>query len=75
MQDNENRKEGAKMAIAMKPNEATIIKTGMLPAFLNELQENKVTKEYWEECETSRTFFTPSDIEEMKRMCNGEKNE
>lgn len=67
-------KEDDNMAMAIKPNEATVIKKGMLPSFLNELCANKVNKEYWNECAASRSVFSSSDIEEMKKMCNGENN-
>ena len=67
-------KEDENMAMAIKPNEATIIKTGMLPSFLSELHANKVTKEHWKECETSRNIFSSSDLDKMKKMCNGEEN-
>lgn len=62
------------MALTMKPNEATIIKKGMLKSFMKELQKNKVTEEYWAECAASKNAFSPSDVEIMKKMCNGEKN-
>lgn len=62
------------MAMAIKPNEATIIKKGMLPVFLSELHANRVSKEYWKECEASRDIFSSSDLEKMKKMCNGEEN-
>ncbi len=62
-------KEDEKMAMAMKPNEASVIKKGMLSAFLSELNNNNVTKDYWHECETSRNIFSSSDIEKMKQMC------
>lgn len=67
-------KEDDNMAMAIKPNEATVIKKGMLPSFLNELRASKVNKEYWNECAASRSVFSSSDIEEMKKMCNGENN-
>ena len=67
-------KEDENMAMAIKPNEATIIKTGMLPSFLSELHANKITKEYWKECETSRNIFSSSDLDKMKKMCNGEES-
>ena len=67
-------KEDENMAMAIKPNEATVIKKGMLPSFLNELHASKVNKEYWNECAASRSVFSSSDIEEMKKMCNGENN-
>ena len=40
---------------------------GVLPSFLNEIQVNKITKDYWKECESSRTVFSSSDLEEMKK--------
>ena len=67
-------KEDERMALTMKPNEATIIKKGMLKSFLYELQENKVTEEYWAECAASKNAFSSSDIERMKKMCNGEND-
>lgn len=33
----------------MPSDRANIIKKGMLPAFLSDLDKNKVTKEYWDE--------------------------
>ncbi len=62
-------KEDENMAIVMKPNEASIIKKGMLSAFLSELSNSNVTKDYWAECEASRNAFSASDIEKMKQMC------
>lgn len=67
-------KEDGNMAMAIKPSEATVIKKGMLTSFLSELQASKITKEYWNECAASRDIFSSSDIENMKKMCNGDKN-
>lgn len=67
-------KEDGNMAMAIKPNEATIIKKGMLSSFLNELCTQKVTEEYWNECAASRDIFSSSDIEKMKKMCNGDND-
>lgn len=53
----------------MSSNRANVIKKGMLPAFLKELNENKTTKEYWNECKAARNAFTSDDIENMKMMC------
>lgn len=59
----------------IRPNKATIIKKEKLSMFLNELNKNKVTKEYWDECAASKNAFSSSDIENMKKLCNGEQNE
>lgn len=48
---------------------ANIIKKEMLPAFLSDLDKNKVTKEYWDECKMARNAFTPDDIHKMQMMC------
>ncbi len=69
-----NETEDENMAMAMKPNEATIIKKGMLSSFIKALNASKVSEDYWTECEASRNIFSSSDIEEMKKMCNGENN-
>lgn len=69
-----NAKEEEDMALAIKPNEATIIRKEMLHPFLKELHTNKTGKEYWKECAASKEMFSPSDIEKMKKMCNGENN-
>jgi hypothetical protein len=61
------------MAITAKPDEATIIKNEMLSEFIDELYNNKVSNEYWEECSKSRTFFSDDDIDKMKQMINGKK--
>lgn len=75
MIEDENRaKEDESMAMAIKPNEASIIKKGMLPAFLRELNNSRVAEDYWNECEASRNAFSPSDIEKMKQMCKNGKN-
>ncbi len=74
MSEEQRVKEDESMALAIKPNEATIIKKGMLSSFLNELHESKVTEEYWAECAAARKTFSSSDIERMKKMCNGENN-
>lgn len=68
----EEVKEGENMALAIKQNEATIIKKGMLSSFLNELHKSKVTEEYWAECVAARNVFSSSDVEKMKKMCNTE---
>lgn len=67
-------KEDGNMAMAIKPDEATIIKKGMLSSFLSELCAQKVTKEYWNECAAARDVFSSSDIEKMKKMCNGDND-
>lgn len=71
---NKKEKEDENMAIAVKPNEATIIRKDMLTSFLNELRTKKVTEEYWKECAASRELFSSSDIDMMKKMCDGDKN-
>lgn len=48
---------------------ANIIKEGMLPAFLHDLDSHKTTKEYWDECKMARDAFTPEDIQKMQMMC------
>lgn len=53
----------------MPSDRANMIKKGMLPAFLKELNENKTTKEYWDECKAARNTFTTDDVENMKMMC------
>lgn len=57
--------------MTMKPTPANIIKKNMLSSFLKELDANKATKEYWEECRESQSVFTPDELERMKRMCDG----
>lgn len=59
------------MAMAIKPDEATIIKKEMIHDFVGELCNNKVTKEYWNDCAKSREYFSASDVAEMKKLCNG----
>lgn len=53
----------------MPSDRANIIKEGMLPAFLHDLDSHKVTKEYWDECKMARDAFTPEDIHKMQMMC------
>lgn len=53
----------------MPSDRANIIKEGMLPAFLHDLDSHKVTKEYWDECKMARNAFTPDDIHKMQMMC------
>ena len=53
----------------MPSDRANIIKEGMLPAFLHDLDSHKTTKEYWDECKIARDVFTPEDIHKMKMMC------
>jgi hypothetical protein len=67
-----NWKELASMALVMKPGEATVIKSDMLKDFLNELCENRISKEYWNECMESRNLFSDSEVKKMKQMINGE---
>lgn len=62
------------MAMTVKPNEATIIKKTMLPSFLSELNSNRATKEFWDECSTSKRIFSSSDIDKMKKICNSEND-
>lgn len=57
------------MAIVIKPDEATIIKKEMLASFLADLEENKITKDYWKECKESKEIFSSLDLEKMKKMC------
>lgn len=71
--DKKEEREDDSMAMMIKPNEATIIKKGMLSSFLNDLHNSKTTKEFWNECEASRNAFSTSDIEQMKKMCNSGK--
>lgn len=65
---NDFKKEDNDMAISARPNQATIINKDMLLAFINELNANKPSKEYWSECEESSNVFSSSDIDEMKKM-------
>ncbi|MEG1847629.1 MAG: hypothetical protein RR238_04085 [Lachnospiraceae bacterium] len=62
------KKEDNNMTMVAKPNQATIINRDMLLAFIDELNANKPTKEYWSECEASNNLFSSSDIDEMKKM-------
>ena len=55
-----------------KINEATIIKFEKLSPFMKELNANKVSKDYWNECRASKNLFSSSEIERMKKRCNGE---
>lgn len=57
--------------MTMRPTPANIIKKNMLSSFLKELDTNKPTKEYWEECRESQSAFTPDELGKMKKMCDG----
>lgn len=72
--ENHFKKEDNDMTMAARPNQATIINKDMLLAFIDELNENKPSKEYWSECKASNNFFSSSDIDKMKKMFdNGNK--
>lgn len=71
---NSEAKEDGVMAMAInKPDEATIIKKDAMALFMQQLRSQKATKDYWEECAKARTAFSTSEIERMKKMCNGEE--
>lgn len=69
-----DKKEDDIMAITARPNEATIIKKDMLVAFINELCANKPSEEYWSECEQSKSIFSSSDIDKMKKIFDSGSN-
>lgn len=53
-----------------RSNAATIISKEKLSPFLAELKANRITKEYWNECNASRSLFSSSELEVMKKKCN-----
>lgn len=66
-------KEETNMAVITKPNEANIIKNGMLTTFAKEVKMNIPDEDYWEECKMSKNLFSSEDIKNMKNMCKGQK--
>lgn len=66
-------KEETNMAAITKPNEANIIRDGMLAAFAQEVRKNIPDKKYWDECEKSKTLFSSEEITDMKNLCKGQK--
>lgn len=69
----DNRKGLTNMTALQKPRQATTIAQGMTNTFFEELNKNRATKEYWKECEETKKKLTPTIIEQMKKICNGEK--
>ena len=67
------RKGETNMAAFAKPNEANMIREGMLAAFAQEVKKSIPNKEYWDECRRSKTMFSPEDVVNMKNMCKGQK--
>jgi len=71
--NSEAKGEGVMAMAINKPDEATIIKKEAMSLFLQQLRSQKATEDYWEECAKARTAFSTSEIERMKKMCNGEE--
>ena len=58
---------GLSMAMAIKPNEANIIRSGQLKAFAELAKSSIPNKAYWDECKKASSF-TESEIKKLKEL-------
>lgn len=61
------------MAALSKPNQANMIREGMLAAFAKDVKDNIPDKDYWDDCKKSKTMFSSDDVKKMKELCKGQK--
>ncbi len=57
------------MAMAIKPNEANIIRSGKLQAFAEAAKKTIPSKAYWDECRKANSF-TDSETKKIKELRN-----
>ncbi len=61
------------MEIINKPQEAMMITQGMTKAFIDLLASQKRSKDYWDECSSTKKNISSSNMDKLKKMCNGEE--
>jgi hypothetical protein len=65
-------KEEECMEAINKPQEAMIIAQGMTRAFVEALVTQKQSKTYWNECSSTKRSISSSNMDKLKKICNGE---
>jgi hypothetical protein len=60
------------MAAINKPQKAVIITKGMTKAFVETLVAHKQPKSYWNECSSTKKSISSSNMDKLKKLCNGE---
>lgn len=56
-----------------KPQEAMMITQGMTREFIDLLESQKHSKDYWNECLSKKKSISSSTMNKLKEMCNGEE--
>lgn len=54
--------------------QSTIIKSSKTKEFLKDFNDNRVNKDYWEECQQTSRFISASKVEQLKKLCSEEEN-
>lgn len=71
MSEQKDTKEESDMGTISKPQEAIVVTKGMTKAFMNLLDSQRITPSYWEECQKTNRNLSDTEIEALKRMCDG----
>ena len=61
------------MAFVYKPQTPLSIKPNKTEAFIRDLRNNQVSKEYWKECASSKNVVSRENMKTLKKMARGEK--
>ena len=70
----ENTKEGVEtMALAQRINPGFIISCGKEDAFFKKMNENRPTKEFWDECVRLRNNINQETINEINMLMGKEE--
>ena len=70
-----NDKEGKNMATLTNFRQSTIIKSSKTKEFMKAFNENRVNKDYWDECQKTSHSISTSAMERLKKLCSGKENE
>lgn len=61
------------MEMMNKPQEAIMLAQGMTKSFADLLVSQKKSKNYWSECHSVQKKIPSSNMDKLKKMCNGEE--
>lgn len=55
--------------------QSTIIKSSKTKEFLKAFNDNRVNKDYWDECQKTSHSISTLNVERLKKLCAGKENE
>lgn len=70
-----NDKEERTMATLTNFRQSTVIKSSKTKEFLKAFNDNRVNKDYWDECQKTSHSINTSAMERLKKLCSGKENE